>query len=122
MCMPEARVFRRAGRGKSAPPVRRGESGSRYSRRPLSYSTGSESGAEPRQSGSGWYGYFAMKPSVKLANLLSSWFGCGYAPFAPGTAGSAAALAIGIGLVYAGLPWWGFLVRSEERRVGKDER
>jgi hypothetical protein len=24
---PEARVFRRAGRGKSAPPVRRGESG-----------------------------------------------------------------------------------------------
>jgi hypothetical protein len=39
--MPEARVFRRAGRGKSAPPVRRGESGSRYWRRPLSYSTGS---------------------------------------------------------------------------------
>src|SRR5262249_40954685 len=31
--------FRRAGRGKSAPPVRRGESGSRYSRRLLSYST-----------------------------------------------------------------------------------
>jgi|GEM_PF-384983 len=28
--MPEARVFRRAGRGKSAPPVRRGESGSRF--------------------------------------------------------------------------------------------
>ena len=28
-CMPEARVFRRAGRGKSAPPVRRGERGSR---------------------------------------------------------------------------------------------
>src|SRR5664280_508822 len=42
--MPEARVFRRAGRGKSAPPVRRGESGSRYSRRPLSYSTGSRRG------------------------------------------------------------------------------
>jgi len=41
LCMPEARVFRRAGRGKSAPPVRRGESGSRYWRRPLSYSTGS---------------------------------------------------------------------------------
>src|ERR1039458_5796076 len=56
--MPEARAFRRAGRGKSAPPVRRGESGSRLGRRPLSYSTGSESGAEPRPSGSGWYGYF----------------------------------------------------------------
>jgi len=40
--MPEARAFRRAGRGKSAPPVRRGESGSRLiRRRPLSYSTGS---------------------------------------------------------------------------------
>src|SRR5215467_3882691 len=37
--MPEARAFRRAGRGKSAPPVRRGESGSRYWRRLLSYST-----------------------------------------------------------------------------------
>src|ERR1035441_624796 len=40
--MPEARAFRRAGRGKSAPPVRRGESGSRLARPPLSYSTGSE--------------------------------------------------------------------------------
>jgi hypothetical protein len=30
LCMPEARVFRRAGRGKSASPVRRGESGSRF--------------------------------------------------------------------------------------------
>ena len=38
--MPEARVFRRAGRGKSASPVRRGESGSRNSCRLLSYSTG----------------------------------------------------------------------------------
>lgn len=33
---------------------------------------------------------------VKLANLLSTWFGCGYSPKAPGTAGSVAALAIGI--------------------------
>ena len=33
---------------------------------------------------------------VKLANLVSTWFGCGYAPKAPGTAGSIAALAIGI--------------------------
>src|SRR5688572_33413257 len=41
LCMPKARVFRRAGRGKSASPVRRGESGSRLPRHPLSYSTGS---------------------------------------------------------------------------------
>jgi len=47
---------------------------------------------------------------LKTANLVSSWFGCGYAPFAPGTAGSAAALAIGVALhEYAGIPPWGFL-------------
>jgi len=46
---------------------------------------------------------------VKFANLLSSWFGCGYAPIAPGTAGSAAAIVIGAALVYAGFPRWGFL-------------
>jgi hypothetical protein len=39
MRTPEARAFRRAGRGKSASPVRRGESGSRNSCRLLSYST-----------------------------------------------------------------------------------
>jgi phosphatidylglycerophosphatase A len=50
------------------------------------------------------------KHGLKFANLLSSWFGCGYAPFAPGTAGSAAAAIIGAGLVYAGLAWWGFLI------------
>jgi phosphatidylglycerophosphatase A len=48
---------------------------------------------------------------TKLAFLLSTWFGCGYSPYAPGTAGSAAALAIGILLDrYAGFRWWGFLV------------
>jgi hypothetical protein len=41
LCMPEATVFRGAGRGKAASLVRRGESGSRF-RRLLSYSTGSE--------------------------------------------------------------------------------
>jgi phosphatidylglycerophosphatase A len=41
----------------------------------------------------------------KLATLLATWFGCGYAPAAPGTAGSLAALAIAALLVhYAG---WG---------------
>ena len=34
--------------------------------------------------------------SIKLAKLLATWFGCGYSPWAPGTAGSIAALAIGI--------------------------
>src|SRR4029077_16754370 len=40
LCIPAARVFRRAGRGTAASPFRRGESGSRFSRL-LSYSTGS---------------------------------------------------------------------------------
>ena len=40
---------------------------------------------------------------VKLAKLIATWFGCGYSPKAPGTAGSVAALAIGIVLhEYAG--------------------
>ena len=34
----------------------------------------------------------------KAAALLATWFGCGYAPIAPGTAGSAAAVAIAYGL------------------------
>jgi phosphatidylglycerophosphatase A len=39
----------------------------------------------------------------KAATLISTWFGCGYAPFGPGTAGSLAALAIAWLLVhYAG--------------------
>ena len=46
---------------------------------------------------------------LRFANLLSTWFGCGYSPFAAGTAGSAAALAIAILLrQYAGFPAWGF--------------
>jgi phosphatidylglycerophosphatase A len=48
---------------------------------------------------------------LRSANLVSTWFGCGYSPFAPGTAGSAAALAIGIALhEYAGFSWWQFLL------------
>jgi phosphatidylglycerophosphatase A len=46
----------------------------------------------------------------KFAVLLATWFGCGYSPKAPGTAGSVAALAIGIALhEYAGFTWWHFL-------------
>jgi phosphatidylglycerophosphatase A len=46
-----------------------------------------------------------------LALQLATWFGCGYSPVAPGTAGSLAALAIGILLhQYAGFTGWHFLV------------
>ncbi len=49
----------------------------------------------------------------RFANLISTWFGCGYAPFAPGTAGSLAGLAIGIVLhEAAGFGWWQFLLLS----------
>jgi phosphatidylglycerophosphatase A len=43
-----------------------------------------------------------------LARVISTWFGCGYAPVAPGTAGSLAAIAIAWPLVhYAGWrPAW----------------
>jgi phosphatidylglycerophosphatase A len=37
-----------------------------------------------------------------FAFLIATWFGCGYAPVAPGTAGSLAALVIAIALNYAG--------------------
>jgi phosphatidylglycerophosphatase A len=48
---------------------------------------------------------------TKLAIQLATWFGCGYSPVAPGTAGSLAALVIGILLhEYAGFTGWHFLV------------
>ena len=47
----------------------------------------------------------------KLARVIATWFGCGYAPVAPGTVGSLAALAIAIVLhEWAGLPAWSFAV------------
>ena len=46
---------------------------------------------------------------VGAANLLSTWFGCGYSPFAPGTAGSIAALGIAVLLhEAAGFSGWAF--------------
>lgn len=52
-----------------------------------------------------------MMKSSKIALPIATWFGCGYAPKAPGTAGSAAALAIGILLVEsAGWRSWHFAV------------
>ena len=47
----------------------------------------------------------------KLAVLLATWFGAGYAPKAPGTAGSAAAVVIAILLArYAGWQPWHFAI------------
>jgi phosphatidylglycerophosphatase A len=45
---------------------------------------------------------------LRVAKLIATWFGCGYAPVAPGTAGSLAALAIAWLLThYAGWqPYW----------------
>ena len=36
---------------------------------------------------------------IRLANLISTWFGCGRSPVAPGTVGSAAAIAMAIVIV-----------------------
>jgi phosphatidylglycerophosphatase A len=46
---------------------------------------------------------------IRLANLISTWFGCGRSPVAPGTAGSAAAIAMAIVIErFTGLPPIGF--------------
>ena len=51
-----------------------------------------------------------MTTTSKLALAVATWFGCGYSPAAPGTAGSVAALALGIALhEFAGLAGWQFL-------------
>jgi len=51
--------------------------------------------------------------TVKLATLISTWFGCGRSPAAPGTAGSAAAIAIAVVLhQYAGFGHWHFLAMA----------
>jgi phosphatidylglycerophosphatase A len=47
----------------------------------------------------------------RIAFAIATWFGCGRSPAAPGTVGSAAALAIGIALhQYFGFQGWPFLV------------
>ena len=52
-----------------------------------------------------------MNKRITAAHLISTWFGCGLSPFAPGTVGSAAALAIGALLhLYAGFTGWHFAV------------
>ena len=50
---------------------------------------------------------------TRFARLVSTWFGCGLAPAAPGTAGSLAGLAIAIALhEFAGFAWWHLLLLS----------
>jgi phosphatidylglycerophosphatase A len=50
---------------------------------------------------------------VTFANIISTWFGCGRSPAAPGTVGSAAAIVIAIALNrYAGFGPWHFLVMA----------
>ena len=50
---------------------------------------------------------------LTIANVVSTWFGCGRSPVAPGTAGSAAAVVIAILLHrYAGFIWWQFLLMA----------
>jgi len=46
---------------------------------------------------------------TKLARIIATWFGCGYAPKAPGTAGSLAALGLAWLLHrYTGVQWGSF--------------
>ena len=50
---------------------------------------------------------------IRLARVIATWFGCGLAPRAPGTAGSAAAIAIAAPLVaYAGFKGWTFALMA----------
>jgi phosphatidylglycerophosphatase A len=71
----------------------------RQARRPVPQEQ--ESGAAPGSAVSG---------SVP-ATVLATWFGCGYAPVAPGTAGSAAAIVMGIALErFAGFGRWHFAI------------
>lgn len=46
----------------------------------------------------------------RLALLLATWFGCGYWPWGPGTAGSLAAIAIAAALDYSVVPGRVFLL------------
>ncbi len=45
-----------------------------------------------------------MRLSQRVAMLLATWFGCGYAPIAPGTAGSLGALTVAL-VLWRWLEW-----------------
>lgn len=55
----------------------------------------------------------AKSPNERLAVLVATWFGCGYFPKGPGTAGSAAAVVLAVVLHAAtGSPGWIFGILS----------
>jgi phosphatidylglycerophosphatase A len=51
----------------------------------------------------------ARTPRIRLAYLLGTWFGCGYVPYAPGTAGTLGAVPLYLLIRSAG-PWVVLLV------------
>jgi len=54
-----------------------------------------------------------MTAPQRLARVFATWFGCGYFPWGPGTAGAAAAILIALaGQQLAGVPPWVFAVLS----------
>ena len=47
--------------------------------------------------------------TIRASEILATWFGCGYSPVAPGTAGSLAAVALAWAAVHwLGWPGWAF--------------
>jgi phosphatidylglycerophosphatase A len=54
----------------------------------------------------------APTPLTRLAVVLATWAGVGYAPIAPGSFGSLAALAAAYVLLWAGLPAWGLALAA----------
>ena len=51
-------------------------------------------------------------PAPLLALTWSSFFGSGYFPLAPGTAGTAAAIPLWWALSHPSVPWWGYLLAT----------
>ena len=55
----------------------------------------------------------AIVPAFSPARLLATFFGCGYSPVAPGTVGSAAAIALAIAAErWVSFPPWSFAIAA----------
>ena len=50
----------------------------------------------------------SSRPAAPWATLWATWFGCGYFPKGPGTAGSVGALIVAAPLAWLGTPPWGY--------------
>ncbi len=46
-----------------------------------------------------------MSPLLRFHYVLATWFGCGFAPIAPGTAGSLGTIPLCLILSHLGMPW-----------------